>query len=221
MPRREKAHDCALSSETAVVVRKRRMNPDGVEHKVGTHSNRAGVRNVYPWSALRDGDFFVVPIQGSEKAMRVAFQQAAARHDFEISIHPWNIESPDGPIPAFRVVRIIGGIAKIKAAARSRGAHAPSSDVQYFRRRQSAWARGEGLTTPPAMSIAPTPPPTAPVPIGTSPVAPLGADATARLDRAAMLREAQRRARMELAGLDPDEDEDLLGVGGNDGEAAL
>lgn len=52
-------------------------------------------------------------------------------------------------------------------------------------------------------------------------MAPLGADATARLDRAAMLREAQRRARMELAGLDPDEDEDLLGVGGNDGEAAL
>jgi len=169
---------------------------------------------------MLDGDFFIVPITGSEKAMKVAFQQAAARHDIEISIHPWEMETEEGePIPAFRVVRVIGGIRKIKAEARKRGVHAPSSDVKRFYRRQAAWRRGEGLTTPPAISIAPTLPTAPPVPIGEAATAPLGTDAGRRYDREQRLAEVKRRAALELAGLNPDEDEDIMGVGG-DGKGA-
>jgi hypothetical protein len=151
--------------------------------------------------------------------MRVAFQQAAARHDFEISIHPWQIEvEGEEPIPAFRVIRIIGGIRKIKAEARKRGAHAPSSDVTHFYRRQAAWRRGEDLTTLPAMSIAPTLPTAPPVPIGEAVTAPLGADAQRRYDRAAALEAARQKAARELAGLD-DDDEDVMGVGNGGAEA--
>ncbi len=209
MPRREKTHDCALSSETAVLVRKRRVNPDGVERQVVQLD--CGRR--YPWTQLNDGDFFIAPIIGSEKAMRVAFHQAAVRHDIEISIHPWELSTEHGPVPAFRVVRIIGGIAKIKAEARKRGAHAPSSDVKRFYLRQAAWRRGDTLTTPPAISIAPTPPTAPPVPIGEAATAPLGTDAARRRTREEMLAEAQRKARLELAGLGP-EDEDIMDVGG-------
>lgn len=222
MPRREKPWDCALASETACAVRKRRMNPDGVEHPVSRKLTKAGLRNILPWGALGDGDFFIVEANKAVDAQRVSFCQAAARHDIEISVHPWKINTDGGePISAFRVIRVIGGIRKIKAEARRRGANAPSSDIKHYYHRQRAARRGEVVTTHPAISIAPTPPTAPPVAPGEAATAPLGTDAGRRYDRAAQMAENLRRARMLEAGLDPDEDEDFMGVGGEVGEAKV
>lgn len=207
---REKPWDCALSSETGNAVRKRRLSPDGVELPVGKKSTRAGMRFEYPWSKLMDGDFFIVPIHGSRNSMTVGFRQAAARHDIEISISEWQRDGEE----CFRVIRVIGGIRKIKAAARTRGVFAPSSDIEaYYRRQAEARRAREGVDAAPAT----TPPaPLADAPGGTpgaALLAPLGTDAVRRYDRDALMTEQRKRAAMELAGLDPDEDEDFMGVG--------
>jgi hypothetical protein len=190
------------------------MIPDGAERKVVSKLVGGKWRHRFPWEQLNDGDFFIVPITGNDRAMRVSFQQAAARHDIEISIHPSRVGPPGEEVDGFRVCRIIGGIHKIKAEARKRGANTPSSDIKQYYRRQAAWRRGEPLTTPPAMSIAPTPPTAPLVPIGEAATAPLGTDAQQRYDREQRLAEARRRAEIELAGIDPDEDFNVMGVGG-------
>lgn len=211
---REKAWDCAMSAETGNMVRKRRLNPDGVEIPVTKKTTRAGPRHEYPWAKMGDGDFFIVPVHGSRNSMTVGFRQAAARHDIEISISAWQRDGEE----CFRVIRVIGGIRKIKAAARTRGVFAPSSDIEAYYRRQSEARRARGVdspgatTTPPALVDAPPRGPGAP------PLAPLGTDAVRRYDRDAMMAEQRRRAALELAGLDPDEDEDIMGVGNGGAE---
>jgi hypothetical protein len=209
MARREKPWDCAMSSETGNLVRKRRMNPDGVERQVKQKTTRAGLRYVFPWGELEDGDFFIVPTpkEGSRQSMLVGFRQAAARHDIEISVAVWDREGEE----CFRVIRVIGGIRKIKAAARQRGAFAPASDVEAYYARQAARRRGDGGSMPAATSIAPTPPEASPVATDAALTAPLGTDAERRYDREQLLAERRRAAARELAGMDPD-DEDVMGV---------
>lgn len=209
MALREKPWDCALSSSTAAACRKRRLDPDGFEKSVGYRQTAAGERIVYPWDEMKDGDFFYAPLRGSSKAQRTAFLQAAARHDIEISV---SLELGN---TCFRVIRVLGNISKVKSAARERGAYAPSSDIDAYYKRQAAWRRDGRSDHLPATDIAdplPTPPPRPAVP---HPVAPLGTGVDAREARDKLVAEQRRRAAMELAGLDPDEDEDYMGVGSN------
>ena len=211
-PRAERPWDIALASITANAVRLRRKNPDGEERKVRYQKTDTGVIRRYPWDEMIDGDYFIVPIEGSKNAMVTTFRQAAARKDIEVSIHDWAIEKGSDVTPAFRVTRIMGNIRKVKALARERGAKAPHQKKEdiYKRQREARRRRRDGEDTPSIgiVTVLPSTPTEAPGAVGSAPVAPL------QYDRRERLAEARRKAAMELTGLDPDEDEDYMGVSG-------
>lgn len=178
----------------------RRVNPDGHERMVST-GNRAGKRvQVYPWSEMLIGDFFVAPIKGSKSAMITTFRQAAARLDIEISIFPWVNDKGEN---CLRVCKIQGDIKKVKRrASKLLNKKLPVSDGKWkgARERRRLRAAGVEVDEPP---IPITVPPSAitepPVDVGAPEIAEVG------YDRSERLRRAKEAARREM-GLDEDEE---------------
>lgn len=182
MSRREKPYDIAISPAVRRVIYKRRLEPDGrrlpvAEIRVGEH------RHKFPWRQMADGDYFVVPITGSERAMLVAFYQAAQRLDIEISI----ARVDEG----FRVTRVLEGIRKIKTKALALGAKVQVHDPVKYAERQRGRHGGRGDPAP-ATDIA-----TQPVDAPRAPSPPTG-DPVPTYDRRAMLAAAREQAKKEL-----------------------
>lgn len=130
-------------------IQKRRQSPDGVLHQLKTTKRAGRVVYAYPWSKMELGDFFIVPIGNrSKKAVRIAFYQAAARHDLEISVKEWTM--PDGS-PGYRVGVTIIGVNKYRLKAVSKGIDIKVSDGRW-RERKKRWEqnqRGQPKQKPP------------------------------------------------------------------------
>lgn len=188
--------------------KERRMAPDG-EEQICTRVPRNGeLVNKYPWEKMQIGDYFIAPIIGSKNSMLTVFRQTAARLDWEVAIAD---VVRDGQ-KCIRVTKILEGIAKIKAVARSRGAYAPSSDVDARKRYLLRRRMGSGVPTDEAAPIAPV----SILPsLPEAPIAAINPAQDFQYDRQKMLDEARLKAAKEdafrNAGLDED-DEDFMGV---------
>lgn len=136
---RSRPYDILIPAPILDRIKDRRHSPDGVVHEVKTVV-RAGRRVYnYPWSKMELGDFFIVPIGGrSKKAMRVAFQQAAARHDMEIAVK--EVVLPDGS-PAYRVTVVIIQVSRYKLAAVEEGITGVGLSDGRWKSRKRRWAR--------------------------------------------------------------------------------
>lgn len=113
-PELHRPYDVAIPTEQRLKVIERRRSPDGLPHPVP--EVRRGSQRVYsyPWSKLQIGDFFIVRAEGrSVKAMKVAFYQAAARHDYEVVVS----EIVHEGIPSLRVTLTVIGVNRYKAIA--------------------------------------------------------------------------------------------------------
>lgn len=92
----------------------------------------------YPFAKMELGDFFIVAIGSrSEKSMRIAFYQSAARHDLEIAITPWKMP---GGFPGLRVCVTIIGVTTYKIAAEKHGVYSRYSDGKWSARKRE-WSK--------------------------------------------------------------------------------
>ena len=106
-------YDVVIPAPELIKVQERRRSPSGFRHTVNKTRRGGQQVNVYPWSKMELGDFFIVPIGGrSRGSMRVGFHHAAARYDYEIAVTDWKME--DGS-PGFRVAIIIIGVNRYKS----------------------------------------------------------------------------------------------------------
>lgn len=158
---RSRPYDDYIPMPVLRKIKERRRSPDGVLHEV-KEITRAGRRVYdYPWKKMELGDFFIVPIgHRSERALRVAFAQGAARNDYEIAVTKWRM--PDGG-PGLRVCVVIINVSTYKHLALSKGATGISFSDGRWRARKKEWAkskRAEGhrpATPPPAKTKAKQP----------------------------------------------------------------
>lgn len=80
-------YDDYMSIPARNKARELRKNPTGDVHELKVVNRGGHDVTLYPWKKMELGDMFFAPIgDKSPKAMRVGFQQAAARHDFEICV---------------------------------------------------------------------------------------------------------------------------------------
>lgn len=109
---KSRSYDLAIPPAVLAKVVERRRTPDGLCHDVN-EIKRAGRRVYdYPFAQMELGDFFIVYIGNrSEKALRIAFYQAAARNDYEIAVTPWKMP---GGSPGLRVTVVIIGLTRYK-----------------------------------------------------------------------------------------------------------
>jgi len=179
---------------------RRRISPDGVERNIRTFKRGKEVVYAYPWTKMLVGDFFVAPVGGRSKAgMQVAFRQAAARHDIEVSIQPWTMG--DGS-EAFRVIKVQENIKAVKRkAAAIRGINIPASDGRWLDRRKTYARVSAGIREderPKPVTVSPSRPSRPPVSVEEGPSADIG------YDRAERLRKAREAAAADL-GLEPED----------------
>ena len=206
-PRMERPWDVALTTAARKRAFDNRKNPTGDKVPVAEAERAGKTVNVYPWTKLEEGDFFVAKVRGSENAMLTTFRQAAAKHDMEVAIHPWDDEESQ----YFRVTCVLKGISRIKARARSMGAHAPSFNwrkaEEYRTKRRSKTEEDAS-----GVSILPSDPSTLPVHVDGVPLDEEGARAALLATRREAIKRHLERAAMEEVGLDPEEDEDYMGI---------
>ncbi len=201
-PRKFREWDSLLPVEKVRTIRERRLYPDGNKHQVTTRMHGGKELNVYPWSEMKDGDFFEVKIKASREAMNVHFRQSAAINNIEVVVADITIDNE----PALMVTRILGGVNELKKKL-----GLPTFDVKKKYERVRGWRKGSKPTL--AFKI-PTPDrakvPESEEPPKVSPV--VGSGATDfHDDYVERLAEMRRKAIREAAGLD-DEDEDVMGV---------
>lgn len=104
----DRPYDVAIPGNLIAKIKERRHSPDGQPIAVREKGRGSERVFVYPWRKMQLGDFFVAPIgDRSEKSMRTAFYQAAARHDFEIAVKPYKLP---GGAPGLRVTLVIIGV---------------------------------------------------------------------------------------------------------------
>jgi hypothetical protein len=134
---RSRPYDDFIPAPTLERIKQRRFSPDGLVHEVKTIV-RAGRRVYnYPWKKMELGDFFIVPVEHrSKNALRVAFQQGAARHDLEIAVKEWTL--PDGAL-AYRVTVVIIQVSRYKLEAANRGITGIGFSDGRWRARKRKW----------------------------------------------------------------------------------
>lgn len=150
-PYRSRPYDDFIPAPMLERIKQRRFSPDGIQHRVKKTLRAGKLVNDYPWKRMELGDFFIVPIDGrSKKAMRVAFQQGAARHDLEISVKEWTL--PDGSL-AYRVTVVIIQVSRYKLAAVKAGISGIGFSDGRWRGRKKKWAQQKynkrAVRTPP------------------------------------------------------------------------
>lgn len=191
--------DKAISPDILPVIRGRRHSPDGQERVIGHKMVGGGQTNVYPWSSLKDGDYFFVEIGRSKDAMRVYFRQTAARLDIELAVTEYVRRGK----PHFRVTRVMSGISEVK-----RLAGVAQFDLErrreYLNERRKKERRGKRKINKPKIAKIEVSEPTEPV---------VGREVTTHhdVDYAKLREERLRQARLEAAGLE-EEDADFMGV---------
>lgn len=145
-PHKKRAYDAGIPHAILVEARERRVNPTGVEHPVETRLRGDKEIQKFPWKKLELGDFFFARILGNEKSLRIQFHQAAARHDFELTVVKMEI---DGNF-YLRVTVSLLDVLQYKKRARGKGArNIGFSDGRWRRRREAEYKRrkAEGADT--------------------------------------------------------------------------
>lgn len=199
IPKLTRPWDPGIPEKHRELVRARRKCPTGIKWDVRI-KHRGGVTVwEYPWSSMKDGDFFVVPISKYDSQV-TTFRQTASRNNFEVAIH---VVTVDGK-KMFRVCKVITGVRAFKLSAKRLGRNVPIHDPDRRRRYAKDYRKGRASAPVSAVTVVPSKyePPVAEQTIVTE----------ANYDRAAALKEARRRAAFEEAGLDPDLDEDVMGI---------
>jgi hypothetical protein len=112
-------YDRAFSPELLDQVKRRRLNPDGVERHVKRVRGRDGYVNRYPWDEMLLGDYFYADLDGNHfSGMRTRFKQVALRRDFEVTCARWDLGSHANPRPAIRVcLSYTGSVRALKEKA--------------------------------------------------------------------------------------------------------
>ncbi len=88
-------YDVAFPLQVRITVQRRRNHPTGEIHAVKMEERGDDVVQLYPWSKMLLGDFFVAKIGNrSVKAMKMTFTKAAQRRDIEISVK--RVKDADG-----------------------------------------------------------------------------------------------------------------------------
>lgn len=147
-------YDRAFPDDMRDAVQERRRAPTGFEHEVKIARRGDDEIQCYPWKELELGDFFLARVSGNEKSLRIAFYQAAARHDYEIAILP--VER-DG-LPFLRVTLVVIGVNKYKAAAEKQGAKGIRYSDGKWNKRRNRWRKSRADTRqPPKPKPAPKP----------------------------------------------------------------
>lgn len=126
-------YDDFMSAPALKAARSLRKDPTGDVHELKHVSKGGRLVPQYPWKKMELGDMFFAPIgDRSPKAMRVGFQQAAARNDIEICVIGTKDRSlPENPkdssVTHLRVSVTAIGIANAKQLAFEAGytPHAP------------------------------------------------------------------------------------------------
>ena len=106
IPRRK--WDRVIPREDLDAIIARRKFPDGRERKANWDD--VNDRWSYPWDKMKEGDYFVVRVNGSPESMKTLFRQTAARKDFEVAVTAIYI---DGDLH-LRATRVLNGIAALK-----------------------------------------------------------------------------------------------------------
>lgn len=129
-------YDDAISAPLLKQIVERRASPTGIEHKVPVVMRGSEDVFQYPYAQMELGDFFIVPTRGrSEKSMRTAFKQAAARYDYELVVAPWPMKNGD---PGLRVCLTAIGIVKFKVKwEKDSGKQVTVSDGRWKGRRRA------------------------------------------------------------------------------------
>lgn len=189
---RSRPYDDFIPGNLLLRVQARRENPDGIRHQIGTTRRAGRTVNKYPWDKMQVGDFFEVPIgTKSEKAMRIAFNQASARMDAEIAVRL--VKDSKGQ-HCFRVTVVIRDVSIYVNLAKKAGCKVNRSSDGKWLARKRAWNKRPRNSAPVKPEPAPVPKP-APVreleiPEQKGPVAP-----DAKLTREEVLRRAMEQSR--------------------------
>lgn len=111
----ERLYDVALDDDLREKVRSRRAAPDGRQLETSAAIQGGRRVTVYPWAAMRLGDFFFVPLLDRKPGhLGVRLRQAAARRDWELTITPWDL--PNGE-KGIRVALTLTGVNAVKKRA--------------------------------------------------------------------------------------------------------
>lgn len=150
---RARVYDDFLPAPLLKLVLARREHPDGRRHPLSSTIRAGRQVTVYPWDKMEVGDFFEVPIgDKSERAMRVALNQAAARLDAEIAVR---LIKDSKNQHCFRVTLVLFGVRGYLATAAKAGVHvSPRSDGRW-RERKNRWAKGQKAKPRPVRAYTP------------------------------------------------------------------
>jgi len=202
MGREARPWDRGIPRDLLPKVRERRVSPDGRAHEV-TQGQRGGKPiNIYPFAAMKDGDYFIVLCDDKKRAaaIKVHMRQSSSRHDAEFFCADIII----GTNQAIRVTRTFGNLAEVKKRAGLKGFDVAKRN-EYLREHQLN-RKGK--------KYAPVELPVDPMPEESEAVEAVAAEPVteANQDFRAMFEQRRRDAAKELAGIDADEP-DFMGVG--------